>query len=62
MKNLQRLVLELMRTGPKSVADLCESLGISNSSSRSILVRMRKKGLIARIGKGVYKTEEPSLQ
>ena len=62
MKNLQRLVLELMRTGPKSVADLCKSLGISNSSSRSILVRMRKKGLIARIGKGVYKTEEPSLQ
>ena len=62
MKNLQKLVLELMRTGPKSVADLCGSLGISNGSSRSVLVRMRKKGLIARIGKGVYKTEEPSLQ
>lgn len=55
MKNLQRLVLELMRTGPKSVADLCGSLGISNSSSRSVLVRMRKMGLIARVGKGVYK-------
>ena len=55
MKNLQRLVLELMRTGPKSVADLCGSLGISNSSSRSVLVRMHKMGLIARVGKGVYK-------
>ena len=62
MKNLQRLVLELMRTGPKSVADLCKSLGISNSSSRSVLVRMRKKGLIARVRKGVYKAGEPSLQ
>ncbi len=62
MRDLQVRVLELMRTGPKTVADLCESLGISNSSSRSILVRMRKKGLIARVGKGVYKTEEPNLQ
>ena len=51
-----------MRTGPKSVTDLCKSLGISNNSSRSVLVRMRKKGLIARVGKGVYKIEEPNLQ
>ena len=61
MKNLQRVVLELMRTEPKSVADLCGSLGISNNSSRSVLVRMRKKGLITRVGKGIYKTEEPNL-
>ena len=55
MRDLQVRVLELMRTGPKTVADLCESLGISNGSSRSVLVRMRKKGLITRIGKGTYK-------
>ena len=54
MRALQVRVLELMRTGPKTVADLCGSLGISNGSSRSILVRMRKKGLLTRVGKGRY--------
>ena len=52
---LQTRVLELMQDGPKTVADLCMSLGISNGSSRSVLVRMRKNGLIIRIGKGTYK-------
>ena len=54
MRDLQVRVLELMRTGPKTVADLCESLGISNGSSRSVLVRMRKKGLLTRVSKGTY--------
>ena len=56
LEGLQKRVLELMQEGPKTVADLCESLGISNGSSRSVLVRMRKKGLITRIGKGTYKS------
>jgi predicted transcriptional regulator of viral defense system len=43
-----------MQEGPKTVADLCQSLGISNGSSRSVLVRMRKKGLLTRVGKGRY--------
>ena len=56
LEGLQKRVLELMQEGPKTVADLCGSLGISNGSSRSVLVRMRKKGLITRIGKGTYKS------
>ena len=55
LEGLQKRVLELMQDGSKTVADLCESLGISNGSSRSVLVRMRKKGMITRIGKGTYK-------
>ena len=54
LEGLQKRVLELMQEGPKTVADLCESLGISNGSSRSVLVRMRKKGLLTRVGKGRY--------
>ena len=54
LEGLQKRVLELMQEGPKTVADLCQSLGISNGSSRSVLVRMRKKGLLTRVGKGTY--------
>lgn len=54
LEGLQKRVLELMQEGPKTVADLCQSLGISNGSSRSVLVRMRKKGLLTRVGKGRY--------
>ena len=54
LEGLQKRVLELMQEGPKTVADLCQSLGISNGSSRSVLVRMRKKGLLTRVDKGRY--------
>ena len=54
LEGLQKRVLELMQEGPKTVADLCQSLGISNGSSRSVLVRMRKKGLLTRVSKGTY--------
>ena len=54
LEGLQKRVLELMQEGPKTVADVCGSLGISNGSCRSVLVRMRKKGLLTRVGKGTY--------
>ena len=54
LEGLQKRVLELMQEGPKTVADLCQSLGISNGSSRSVLVRMRKKGLLTKVSKGTY--------
>ena len=54
LEGLQKRVLELMQEGPKTVADLCGSLGISNGSSRSVLVRMCKKGLLTRVSKGTY--------
>jgi len=43
--------------GPQSVADVCEKLNISNTNSRSVLVRLRKKGAIERIAKGVYRVK-----
>ena len=52
---LARKVVQLMKDeGPQSVNDLCEKLGISNSSSRSILVKLRQAGVIERISLGIY--------
>jgi len=41
--------------GPQSVNDLCLKLGISNGSSRSILVKLNQAGKIERIERGVYR-------
>jgi len=40
--------------GPQSVGDVCSNLEISNTHSRSILVKLCKSGKIERIGKGIY--------
>ena len=57
---LRKRVLELLSSkddtgGPQSVADVCRNLDISNTNSRSVLVRLHKKGAIERIEKGVYR-------
>jgi len=59
---LKDRVLKLMDAkenfgGPQSVYDLCKNLRISNGSSRSVLVKLHKKGKIERIGKGQYRLE-----
>ena len=59
---LRQRVLDLLTSkddsgGPQSVADVCEKLNISNTNSRSVLVRLRKKGAIERIAKGVYRAK-----
>ena len=52
---LNRKVIELMEEkGPQSVDDLCNNLGITNGSSRSVLVRLHKANKIKRVSKGVY--------
>jgi len=43
------------KKGPQSINDLCFKLGISNGSSRSILVRLQEAGKIERIERGVYR-------
>ena len=40
--------------GPQSVVDLQKNLKISNGSSRSVLVKLRKVDKTERIGRGVY--------
>ena len=56
---LRKRVIALMdEKGPQSVNDLCINLGISNGSSRSVLVKMHKAGILERTGKGVYKIKE----
>ena len=50
-----KVINMLESEGPKSVSDLCSQLGISNGSSRSVLVKLHKAGKIDRIGKGVYR-------
>ena len=44
--------------GPQTVNDLVVNLGITNGSSRSILVKMREAGHIKRIGPGKYQLLE----
>ena len=43
--------------GPQSVDDVCRKLNISNTNSRSVLVRLRKKGDIERIAQGIYRSK-----
>jgi DNA-binding Lrp family transcriptional regulator len=46
---LRKKILKLMKDeGPQTVNDLVVKLGISNGSSRSVLVKMRESGLIKR--------------
>lgn len=57
--SIREKVLELMKEdGAQSVDDLCKKLGISNGSSRSVLVRLHKANYIKRISKGVYSLPE----
>lgn len=52
---LRTKVLALMREkGPQTVNDLVINLGITNGSSRSVLVKMRDAGQIERIAHGKY--------
>lgn len=60
---LRDRILELMKSteefgGPQSVDDLCKNLGISNGSSRSVLVKLHKAGDVERIGKGIYRLKK----
>lgn len=56
---LSSKVIALMKEkGPQSIDDLCKNLGISNGSSRSVLVKLYKAGRIERIAKGVYRANE----
>jgi len=62
---LRKRVLKLLESnegfgGPQSVDDICKNLGILNSNSRSVLVRLNKLELIERIGKGVYRIKADS--
>ena len=55
---LRKRILKLMKfEGHQTVNDLVVKLGISNGSSRSVLVKMRESGLIKRIGPGKYHIE-----
>jgi len=52
---LRKKILNLMKNeGPQTVKDLESKLGLSNGSSRSILVKMKEAELIERIGPGKY--------
>ena len=53
-----RVVAIMKEKGPQSVADLSQNLGISNGSSRSVLVKMHQAGIILRISKGVYNLKD----
>jgi len=53
--SLRNRVIALMKEkGPQSVEGLRKNLGISNGSSRSVLVRLHQAGKIIRTSKGVY--------
>jgi len=59
---LRERVLNLLNSkeaqgGPQSVDDVCRKLNISNTNSRSVLIRLRKKGAIERIAHGVYRAK-----
>ncbi len=59
---LRERVLNLLNSkeeqgGPQSVDDVCRKLNISNTNSRSVLVRLRKKEKIERVAKGVYRVK-----
>lgn len=59
--SLRNRVIALMKEqGQQSVDDLCKNLGISNGSSRSILVKMHQAGLLERVSKGVYNLKSVS--
>jgi len=52
---LRKKVLNLMKDeGAQHVNDLVEKLGMSNGSSRSVLVKMKEAGLVERVAKGKY--------
>lgn len=56
---LRKKILALMKEkGPQTVNDLVVNLGITNGSSRSILVKMLEAGYIKRIGPGKYQLLE----
>ena len=56
---LRKKVLNLMKEeGPQTVKDLESKIGLSNGSSRSILVKMKEAGLIERVGHGKYQMIE----
>ena len=58
---LRERVIELMgEKGPQSVNDLCTNLGISNGSSRSVLVKLHQAGKIIRVSSGVYSLPDES--
>lgn len=61
--SLRNRVIALMKEkGPQSVTDLTKNLGISNGSSRSVLVKMHQAGKIERISKGVYNLKQPATK
>ena len=52
---LREKILKLMKDeGAQTINDIETKLGISNGSSRSALIRMKKGGLVERIGTGKY--------
>lgn len=64
-RSLRDRVLALLESdedygGPQSVDDLCNNLGISNGSSRSVLVKLHQAGKIDRIGHGIYRIKGDS--
>ena len=54
MTPLESKTIDLVKDEPKTVAEICTELKISNGSTRSLVIRMHKKGLITRVGKGKY--------
>mgnify|MGYP001197350234 FL=1 len=54
MTPLQSRLVDFLKDEPHTVAEICSSLKISNGSTRSLVIRMYKKGLITRVGKGKY--------
>lgn len=52
---LRKKILKLMKDeGPQTIKDLEAKLGLSNGSSRSVMVKMKEAGLVERIGPGKY--------
>ena len=54
MTPLQSKLVNFLKDEPHTVAEICSELEISNGSTRSLVIRMHKKGLITRIEKGKY--------
>ena len=54
MTPLESRLSDFLKDESYTVAEICSELKISNSSTRSLVIRMHKKGLIIRVGKGKY--------
>ena len=54
MTPLESRLYDFLKDESYTVTEICSELKISNGSTRSLVIRMHKKGLITRVRKGKY--------